>query len=253
MRVVAEREPRFDITATTNGARFQGDVLLHLADRARERNPAGSPLFIDHEDSFEAYLQVARLTREQAPVFVRKAYEHRQAQLIEYRQDAVVALVDVGPKPHRAIAVTACWPDRPGQPRSFSYEDTYSVPNLRVTNQRVVTYKLVKFGDFTLYDQVSGVSGKPTSGFLGALFALLGDSQVLQSRSAVTADGLQIVRAHAKWGFINKNPIVTIQKNGRAEETLDRSRDDIRQIEATLKREIRIRYRQESNAPSCQE
>jgi hypothetical protein len=245
MKLVAEREPRFDITATTNGARFQGDVIQHLADRARERDPEGPPLFIDHEDSFEAYLQVARLMREQAPVFVRKAHEHRQAQLIEYRQDAVVASVDVGPKPQRALAVKAFWPDTPGLPRSFSYEDTYSVPNLRVTNQRVVTYKLVKFSGFTLYDQVSGVSGKPTSGFLGALFALLGDGRVLQSRSAITTDGLQIVLTHAKWAFIHKHPIVTIQKNGRAEETLDLTRGDIRQIEATLKQEIRIRYRQE--------
>jgi hypothetical protein len=114
-----------------------------------------------------------------------------------------------------------------------------------VTNQRVVTYKLVRFSDFTLCDQVSGVSGKPTSGFLGVLFALLGDGQVLQSRSAITTDGLQIVLTHAKLGFIHKNPIVTIQKNGRAEETLDRTRRDIREIEARLKQGIRIRYRQE--------
>jgi hypothetical protein len=245
MRLAAEREPRFDITATTNGGRFQGDVLLHLAERARARDPVGPPLFIDHEDSFAAYLQVAGLTIEKAPVFVRKAYEHKQAQLVDFRQDAVIASVDVGPKPLSALAVRAFWPEARGAPRSFSYEDTYSDPNLKVTNQRVITYKLVQFRDFILYDQVSGVSGKPTSGFLGALFALLGDSQVLQSRSAITVDGLQIVQAHARWGWIHKRPIVTIQKDGRAENALDRTRDDIRRIESTLKQEIRIRYRQE--------
>ena len=245
MRLVAEREPRFDIKATTNGSRFQGDVILHLAKQARERNPAGPPLFIDHEDSFMSYLEVAGLRPEQAPIFARKSFEHRQAQLIEYREKFVVASVDVGPTPLLAVAVRAFWPETPGLPRSYSYEDTYSDPNLRVTNQRVVSYKLLKFEDFTLYDQVSGVSGRPTSGFFKFLFPVLGDGRVLQSRSAITADGLQIVRTHARLLLFSANPIVTIQKNGRAEETLDRTRADIRQIEATLNREIRIRYRQE--------
>ena len=235
----------FDITATTNGARFQGGVILQLARWARERTPDGPPLFIDHEDSFEAYLRVARLTREQAPVFVRKAFEHRQAQLIEYRQDAVIAGVEAGPVPTLAVSVKASWPPTPDLPGSFSYVDTYSVPNLRVTNQRIVTYKLLDFGDFVLYDKITGVSGKPISGVLGLLFKFLGDSEVLQSRSAIASDGVQMVQAHAKWGVFSRNPIVTIQTSGKAEEGADRSRSELRQIEARLKQEIRIRYRQE--------
>jgi hypothetical protein len=118
MRLVAEREPRFEITATTNGARFQGDVILHLADWAHERNPEGPPLFIDHEDSFEAYSSGA--THAGAGAGIRaQGVEHRQAQLIEYRQNAVVASVAIGPKPQRALAVKASWPDTPGVPRSF--------------------------------------------------------------------------------------------------------------------------------------
>jgi len=89
------------------------------------------------------------------------------------------------------------------------------------------------------------VSGRPTSGFFKFLFPMLGDGRVLQSRSAITADGLQIVRTHARLLWFDANPIVTIQSNGRAEETLDRTRTDIRNIETTLKQEIRIRYRQE--------
>ena len=157
----------------------------------------------------------------------------------------MVASVDVGPPLLLALAVKAFWPETPGLPRSFSYEDTFSDPNLRVTNQRVVSYKLLKFRDFTLYDQISGVSGRPTTGFFKFLFPMLGDGRVLQSRSAITADGLQIVSTHAKLLWFNANPIVTIQKNGRASETIDRTRRDIRQIETTLKQEIRIRYRQE--------
>jgi hypothetical protein len=243
MNFVRQNEPSFEITATTNGSRFQGGTILRLARLAFDRNPDGPPLFIDHEDSFRAYLQVAGLTEAQAPMFVRKAYDHRQAQLIEYRRSAVIAAVEVAPPVELAVAVRASWPDTPGLPRSFSYEDTFSDPTLRVTNMQVVTYKLVKFKNFTLYDSVSGVYGKPTSGALGVLFWLLGDSRVLQSRSAITHDGLQIVLAHAKWGWFDKMPLVTIQKNGKAREEIDRGREDLREIEKTLKQEIRIRYR----------
>ena len=132
-----------------------------------------------------------------------------------------------------------------GVPSSYSYEDTYSDPNLRVTNQRVVSYKLLKFKDFILYDQVSGVSGRPTTGFFSVFLGFFGDGSVKQSRSAITADGLQIVRTRAQLWGLSKTVIVTIQKNGRAAEGIDRTRGDIRAIETTLKRELRIRYRQE--------
>lgn len=245
MRLVADREPRFEITATTNGSRFQGEVILHLAREAQKRNPAGPALFIDHKDSFDSYLEVAGLRPEQAPIFARKAYEHKQAQLIEYRQDVVGASVDVGPPLELAVTVKASWPETRGVPSSYSYEDTYSDPNLRVTNQRVVSYKLLKFKDFILYDQVSGVSGRPTTGFFSVFLGFFGDGSVKQSRSAITADGLQIVRTRAQLWGLSKTVIVTIQKNGRAAEGIDRTRGDIRAIETTLKRELRIRYRQE--------
>jgi hypothetical protein len=236
----------FDIKATTNGSRFQGGVLLQLARWALEQNPDGPPLFIDYEDSFEAYLQVAQLTRAQAPLFVRHAYDHRQTQVVEYRKQAVIAAVDAGPQPTMTLSVTASWPAMRGMPESFSYVDTYSDPNLKVTNQRMVTYKLIDFGDFTLYDRINGVSGRPISGALGFIFRVLGDSQVVQSRAAITTtDQLQIVKAHARWHFIDRNPLVTIQVDGKAREGIDRTRQDLRDIEKRLNQEIRIRYRQE--------
>ncbi|MYF16419.1 MAG: hypothetical protein F4215_03125, partial [Gemmatimonadetes bacterium] len=36
----------YDPTATTNGARFQGEMILYLAQKARARDPQGLPLFI---------------------------------------------------------------------------------------------------------------------------------------------------------------------------------------------------------------
>jgi hypothetical protein len=237
----------FEITATTNGARFHAGVIFQLAQWARERSPDGPPLFIDYEDTFEAYLRVARRARDQAPAFVRKAYDHRQGQIIEYRDGAVIDNVESAPAIEQAVAVTASWPDTRDLPGRFSYLDVYSVPNLRVTNQRIVRYKLVKFRDargFILTDQISGVSGKPTTGFLGALFQVLGDSQVLQSRSAISSDGLQIVQAHARWFLVNKKLIVTIQKDGRAEAGIDPTRRDLQEIERLITQDLRIRYRE---------
>jgi hypothetical protein len=53
----AMRESRgYDLTATTNGARFQSEVLRQLARRAQASDPSRSPLFIDHRDWFGAYL-----------------------------------------------------------------------------------------------------------------------------------------------------------------------------------------------------
>lgn len=236
-----ELQRGFDITATTNGSRFQGGVILQLARWARERNPDGPPLIIPYDVSFEAFLKVAKLTPERAPVFAKLAFDHRQDQVIEYRPERVLARVEVGPRPSLAVSVTASWPDNLAN--SFSYLDTFSTPNLRVTNQRHVSYKLVDFDNFLLYDEISGVSGRPTTGLLGLLFRVLGDSDVLQSRSAVSPDGLQIAVAHARKGFIHRTAVVTIEPGGRAEQGVNADRPDLRDIERRLQQDIRIRYR----------
>src|SRR5688572_2581699 len=54
----------YEVTATTNGPRFQSEVIFRLVAAAETRDPrARQPLFIGHREWFEAYLQRTGLTR----------------------------------------------------------------------------------------------------------------------------------------------------------------------------------------------
>ena len=87
------RHGDYDPTATTNGARFQAEVLLQLARKANDREPGGSPLFVGHEDWFQAFLEVTGCTAETAPLYVLLAYRHGQDIEIDYRSDRIIQSV----------------------------------------------------------------------------------------------------------------------------------------------------------------
>src|SRR5688500_20251537 len=58
----------YEVTATTNGPRFQSEVILRLVAAAETRDPRGrQPLFIGHREWFDAYLLRTGLTRARAP------------------------------------------------------------------------------------------------------------------------------------------------------------------------------------------
>ena len=61
---VMNQQKDYDPTATTNGARFQAEVLLGLARQARARDPEGAPLSVNHEDWFQGFLEVIGRTLE---------------------------------------------------------------------------------------------------------------------------------------------------------------------------------------------
>ena len=61
----------YDPSATTNGARFQAEVLLHLARQTRDHDPEGPPLRVLHEDWFFAFLEATGRTTETAPMYAR--------------------------------------------------------------------------------------------------------------------------------------------------------------------------------------
>ena len=82
----------YDITATTNGGRFNGELILQLARWAQERDPDEYPLLINYQDNFCAYLEVTGLTIKNVPAFVLKPYQHRQNQLIEYRKNHIIKI-----------------------------------------------------------------------------------------------------------------------------------------------------------------
>ncbi len=176
------------------------------------------------------------------PISARLAYEHRQSWQIEYRFDHVIEAVEEGPAPEQVLNVRISWPEVPGGPGKYSYRDTLSTPELKVTSHRVITHRLLDFGDMVLYDEVEGLSGRPTSGFLGALFSVIGEAGVKWSRIAISEDGLQIVRARSKKLMFGVTATVTIQPNGRAERGLPPGRPDLVAIEERLKRPLKISY-----------
>jgi hypothetical protein len=233
----------YDLTATTNGARFQAEVLLDLLRASRARDPEGPPLFIGHAEWFAAYLQRTGLGPESAPLFMRLAHEYRQDMEVDAYADRVIEKVIEGPPPVLAANVTIGWPASGSKPSRYSYEDTLAVPDLKVTNERVITYRLLDCGDMVAYDEIEGLLGRPTEGFLGMLFNLIGEGNVHWSRMAVAADGLQVSRARAGKGPFNVETSITVFPDGRVEKDLPAGRPDLKPLEQRLLRTRNIRYR----------
>ncbi len=239
----------FDPTATANGARLQAEVLLRLAQAALTRAPQGPPLFIDHATWFEALLARVGVAPERAPLYARLAHEHGQDTEVDYRAGAVIETLVEGPAPRLAANVTISWPARAGAAEQFQYEDALSSPRLEVTMKRVITYRLVDYGDMLLYAEIQGLRGRPTTGVLGALFNLLGEVPIVENRMALSSDGLQISRGRAKKGLIDVTTTVTLHPDGRAEKGLPAGRPDLVALEERLKRRLKIAYKPFAGRP----
>lgn len=229
----------YDIAAMTNAGRFQAEVLLELARRSRAANPEGGRLFIRQEDWFQSFLQVTGLRADEVPLGARLAHRHGQNWVVETRSERVVREVKKGPAPLAALNVRLWWS---GGPWKYSYEDTLSTPHLRVSFRRVSTHRLLEFPDMIFYDEIEGLSVRPTSGALGALFLLLGDARVRESRIGVADDGLQIIRGRFTSGVLGKTVTGTVQPDGRAEKGMPAGRPDLARLEDLLRREIHIEY-----------
>ena len=232
----------YNLEATTNGARLQAEVLLRLVRAARARDPERRPLLIGHAEWFSAGLERAGLTAEQAPLFQRLAFEHGQGIEIDYRTERVLDSAP-GPPPDVAANVIVWWPEREGGPKSYSYEDPLSTPRLKVTNERVITYRLLDLEGMVVFDQVDGLTGRPTTGLLGVLFKLIGEGHVVENRMLISADGLQISRARARKAFFEVAPTVTVFPDGRTEKDVPPGRPDLAALEQRLRRPLEIRYR----------
>jgi hypothetical protein len=238
------REVRgYTLTATANGPRLQADVVLALVREASARDPERRPLFIGHQEWYEAFLARTGLAPSQAPLYVRLPYEVGQDLLVDYRREAVVEAVLQGPPPRVAANVRISWEKRAGRPNEYSYDDTLSRPSLRVTQKRLITYRLVEYDDRLWYAQVSGLHGRPTSGPLGVLFRLIGEARVEESRSAFLPDGMQVARGRAsKWG-IDRTETVTVWPDGHADRGLPPGRPDLLAVEERLRQPLAIRFR----------
>lgn len=245
----AMRPQGYDPTATTNGARLQGETLLRLARQARARDPTRAPLFIGHSEWFSAYLKRTGLTAERAPFFIQLAHQHGQDIEVDYRADRVVEKVLEGPRPELALNVRIWWPEKRGGPTQYSYEDTLATPRLKVTNQRVVSYRLLDLGDRVVFDEIEGLLGRPMSGLLGLLFQVIGEGHLRENRMTVSGDGLQIAYARASKAFFEVATTVTVYPDGRTEKDLPPGRPDLLALEARLKQPLRFRYRPLERVP----
>ena len=236
-----EQSRGYNLLATTNGPRFQSEVLLRLAAEAEAHDPQRRPLFIGYREWFEAYLRRTGLTADKAPLFVRLAVQHAQDTIVDYRREKVLeGATDVNP-PRRALNVCIWWPKGDRAPDSYSYEDLLSTPQLKVTNERVITYRLLDLGDMVVFNEITGLRGRPTTGILGVLFQLIGEGSVVESRIAVAPDGLQITRARARKLF-EVATTVTVQPSGHTDKDLPPARPDLSAIDARLRQPLKYRH-----------
>jgi hypothetical protein len=231
----------YNLLATTNGARLQSEVLLRLARRAQGSDPARTPLFVGHRAWFLAYLQRTGLTADQAPIFVKLGDQHGQDIVLDYRREKVLGKA-ASPEPRLALNVCIWWPRTAGSPGSYSYEDTLSTPRLKVTNERVLTYRLLDYGDLTVFHEVEGLRGRPTTGILGVLFQVIGEGGVVESRMALAQDGLQVSWARVAKLMIKVAATVTVYPDGRTEKDVPPSRPDLRALAARVKQPLEFTH-----------
>ncbi len=232
-------EQGYERRVTTNQSRLQTRVLLRLARAARAVRPEGAVMFIDYEDWFQAYLEAVGLREDQAPLSVRLAHEHQYDIVVDARTDAVVQRVRVGAVPSHALNVR--WRSR-GETRGYSYRDTLSRPVLEMSFERTVSYRLLEFEGIVVQDQFSGVSGHPVTGALSVLFRLIGKAHAVWSRSAVAADGWQVIVGKGRKGPFSRTGTVTVPPDGSAELGVPGGRPDLAALERRLRQPIEVVY-----------
>jgi hypothetical protein len=231
----------YDVLATANGGRVQAEVLLHLARAAQQTRPDGPPLLVGYDEWFQALIGVAGVPAARAPTYARMSWEHKQDVVVEYRPSRVIREVVKGPAPRLALGITISWPDAPGAPSEYSYEDTQGTPQLKVTNNRVITYHLLDYGDMIAVDDMEGLTGRPTSGALGVLFSVIGEGRIVEYRMAIMPDGLQVSRGRVRKAFFEVTTMVSVRPDGRAEKGLPPD-PQFRDVERRLSAPLEIRY-----------
>ncbi len=242
----------YALGATSNNARFQAEVVLRLVHAAERVDPERRPLLIDHGAWFDAFLERTGLTAASAPLAVRISNELGQDVIVDYRAEQVVEAVVKGPQPRTAANVWIFWPAGPGHPDKYSYDDTDAKPSLRVTQERVITYRLVDYGDRLWYAEIQGLHGRPTSGSLGVIFALIGEASVVESRSVTSRDGTQVLRGHARKLGFDKSETVTVLRNGRVFHGIPPARPDLNALALRLEEPLEIRFVPLEEPPAVQ-
>ena len=229
----------YDITATTNQGRFVADVLLGLAADFSARDPDGLPFEIAPEGFFDAVVSVAGIEPEEMPISFRRALEVGQVFTVDYRQARLVEGGAAAGEIEQALAVSVRWPD--DGPDHYEYEDTDASPNVLLRYESEVNYRLVRLQDRVLYDDVEGLSGRPTSGALGALFRVLGRASIQSSHFAVADDQTLVAYTRGRRLF-SFSTLATVRPDGSTSREVPDDRDDLEAMGERLSRLPDIRY-----------
>jgi hypothetical protein len=228
--------------ATSNGVRLQAAVIQDLVNEFRHVDSKRRPLWLDHVDYFQAFLDVTGSHADEAPAYIRSAYDIGEDHLLDYREELVIEEVEAGRQPDIAINVIAGWPATPETAASYTYEDRTVEPPLRVTHDRINTYRVLLFDDMVLYDEIEGIGGRPIAGVLGFVFRIIGDGRAVRSSIVISEDGLQVTSTTARKGIIELTQTATVFADGTAHPGLPSERQDLKAIEERMQTPARLRY-----------
>jgi hypothetical protein len=187
------------------------------------------------------FLDVAKLKAEQAPLPARLVYQYGQDIELDCRPERVIQRISGGRRAQLALNVKFWWETTANPADEFHYLDTTSTPELKVTNSRVITYRLVDLGDQVLFDDVRGLTGRPTTGLLGLLFKIIGEGRIVRTQVAYSADGIQVSRVVAQKLFSRTVTVVT-WPNGRTEPEIPAQRADLVALKQRLDQSVEIEY-----------
>ena len=235
MRAVISNIGGYDKTLTTNYSRFVADFLLGLAahpDLPRQRQS----FQIQPERFMSAWRSATGRKTDEAPVSMRRVLEYGQRFAVDTAPDLDLEDREAG----SALAVRVSWPEDAGLDNSYTYEDTLSDPDVRIRQARVIRYLLIDFGDVVAYERMSGVSGRPTSGALGALFSMLGMADIESTRQAIAADGTQVNRTRVRKLF-PFTALATVTPDGTARRGVPDGRDDLELLADKLEFDLDLR------------
>jgi len=87
------------------------------------------------------------------------------------------------------------------------------------------------------------VSGHPVTGALSVLFRLIGQAHAVWSRSAIAADGWQVIVGKGRKGPFSRTATVTVPPDGTAELGVPADRPDLAALERRLRQPIEVLYR----------
>ena len=242
VRAAARTHGEFNIVATTNWIRFYSALYLGLVRDAMERRPGGGVLFLPTESLFREFFSASGLTdANQLPADLLWSLELGAGTWLEYRPGGIVQEVVRGPDPELAVNVRISWPDRDDGRDKYSFTDTLSEPQLRVSNRQVIMFRQLDFGDMVVHDEVEGTSVRALTGLLAAVSKVIGQANIKYSRSAVAQDGIQVMRVRAKRLF-SVTATVTVNPDGRGDKDVPKDRPDLAAIEERLKQDLEIVY-----------